>query len=489
MGRCLLLLQFALLKSTRVIALAWNIRPHRNQVPHRSTRQQCEFLKPGNPVAYFGVVVGLLCFLSVVGCSTHAHRLAGPRSLFYEGQLEQAHVQFEKLTKSHKRDRDVVALDLAMVELMDGNPRAAEQRLREVRDRFEQLEQASLAESTVSMWTDEQSKSYSGEDYEKVFIRTFLALASLMQDGSDAESYSLQINEKQQELAQRAFDRFGENYLKKYAPVPFGYYLRGVLREATWHDYDDALLSYQMANEILPESPFLPFDIDRASQGVHCGPGMGVLYVFALVGRGPYKIESAEQASSDALLFADRIVSAVGKHSVPPTLAPIKIPAIHVPASGIDTVGVIVNGKPIGPTMTITDLPLIAIDTFEAKRNELMARAIARRVVKKATVFAAKDTITPNNGLTSLAMDAVGVAWEATESADTRCWGLLPREIQVLRVELPIGVHRLGLAPVVGGTAVGQGTGTQVDIRDGGNTYALCYFPGALPIGKVLTSQ
>jgi uncharacterized protein len=407
--------------------------------------------------------------------------------MFYEGQLDLAHEKLQKLAKSHKRDKDVVSLDLAMVELMSGQPRQAEIRLREIRDRFDHLEQESLAENTISYWTDEQTKAYSGEDYEKVFLRTFLAVANLMQDGADAESYSLQINEKQAQLAQVAIDRWGENYRSKYMPVPFGHYLRGVLRESTWHDYDDALLSYQMALEAFPECRFLPMDIERVANGVHSGPGNGVLYVIALVGRGPYKVESAEQATSDALLVADRIVSAVGKYSVPPTLAPIKIPAIHVPPSGIDCVGVNVNGKAVAPTMTITDLPAIAINTYESKRNELMARAVARRVIKKATVYAAKDTLSTNNGLTSLAMDAVGVAWEATESADTRCWGLLPREIQVLRLELPAGAHQLNLVPVVNGNAIAQGATTSVDIRDGRNSYALCYFPGAVPIGKILT--
>ena len=38
-----------------------------------------------------------------------------------------------------------------------------------------------------------------------------------------------------------------------------------------------------------------------------------------------------------------------------------------------------------------------------------------------------------------LALDVAGVVWEATESADTRCWGLLPDKIQVMRLELPAG--------------------------------------------------
>ena len=45
-------------------------------------------------------------------------------------------------------------------------------------------------------------------------------------------------------------------------------------------------------------------------------------------------------------------------------------------------------------------------------------------------------------------LDVAGVVWEATESADTRCWGLLPDKIQVLRLELPAGTHQLALQPV-----------------------------------------
>ncbi len=222
-----------------------------------------------------------------------------------------------------------------------------------------------------------------------------------------------------------------------------------MIREATKHDYDDALAAYKSAAQLLPHNPLLLHDIARTERGVHSSPGNGVLYVIALVGRGPYKVESEEEATSDALLIADRIVSAMGPYSVPPTLAPIKIPAIHRPPSLIDCVGVDIDGQCIGPTVGVTNVQDIAEATFEVKRKELMAKAVARRVVKKATVYAAKDTMGRNDPLTSLAMDAAGVLWEATESAETRCWGLLPREIQVLRIEMPSGRHQLQLCPSI----------------------------------------
>jgi hypothetical protein len=433
------------------------------------------------------VAMGLLA--AEAGCSTHAKRLAEPRSLFYNGQLELARERLEKISKSHRRDRDVVELDLAMLELVSGQPRQAENRLRAIRDRFDQLEGSSLAEKTLSLWTDDQTRSYAGEDYEKVFIRSFLAIASLMQDGADAEAYSLQINQKQAELSDAAAKRLGEDFQRFYHPVPLGYYLHGVLREASLRDYDDAARSYGQALELLPSHPLLLADWSRASHGVHSPPKHGVLYVMALVGRGPFKVESEEQATSDALLIADRIVSAAGPYSLPPTLAPIKITKMFSPARGIDSVGVQVDGQVMGATMMVTDLAEMATTTYEVKRRELMARAVARRVVKKASIVAAKDGLGVQNSLGSLALDAAGVAWEASESADTRCWGVLPSEIQTLRIELPMGRHDVEVVPVLAGRPVATGVRISCDITDGRNSYLLCYYPDSGLVGDLQVSH
>ena len=43
------------------------------------------------------------------------------------------------------------------------------------------------------------------------------------------------------------------------------------------------------------------------------------------------------EATSDALLIADRLLSAAGDHTLPPTLAPVKVPTIVVPANGKKT--------------------------------------------------------------------------------------------------------------------------------------------------------
>ncbi len=440
-------------------------------------------------VGWASLACCVLLAAGLTGCATHAQRLIGPRQSFYTNDLAQAQLQLSKLAEKPKGDVNVVEMDLAIVELLQGNAASAEQRLRKVRDQLDHLEQKSLAEAATSLLTDDGRRAYSGEDYEKLLVRVFLTLASLLQDGVDAESYSLQTLAKQEYLRVQAESQWGRPIPETYCVPAIAPYLRGVIREATFNNYDDALSGYQFASKLLPDSRFLDVDITRARQGVHSSPGHGVVYVIALVGRGPYKVEAEERATQEALLIADRIVSAIGEYSVPPTLAPIKIPKIVSPAKPFDLVGVEVDGRPISTTLPITDVHQLAVETYAAKLPDIMARTVARRVIKKGAIYAAKDQLDVNSSLTSLAMDAAGVLWEATESADTRCWGVLPREIQVLRIELQAGKHQLNLEPVTGGLPMAPGVSCQANVVDGRNTYVLSYWPDTRPIGKVLVSR
>ncbi len=440
----------------------------------RSCRETCNRLPC---LQIFLFCIGVLVLLPLGGCSTHAKRLATPRTMFYDGRLEECRTSLIKLEKS-RHDRDIVNLDLAMVDLVNGDPKKAESRLKVARDRFDELEGPALAEKAVSLWTDDQIKSYEGEDYEKILIRAFLALSNLLHDGTDAESYSLQLQEKHKQLVQDRPEPTDAHKPQTYRPLPLGFYLRGMLREATHRDYDDAIRNYEIASSLLPNSLPFQWDLNRARDGIHSQPGNGVIYVFALVGKGPYKVEVTEQPTSDALLIADRIVSAAGPYKLPPTIAPIKIPDIAVPASDIDGVGVSIQGQMIGPTETITNIESLAMETYQAKRTAIVAQAVARRVVKKATIATAKKTM-KTDSLASVGMDLAGIAWEATEGADTRCWGLLPREIQVMRVEAPRGSVDVQLTPLLRGRPVGSAKSTRVEVTDGRNTYLLCWFPDA----------
>jgi hypothetical protein len=387
----------------------------------------------------------------------------------------------------------VVKLEQAIVRLADGRPREAEQLLRHVRDRFDEIDKPTAGETALSMLSDDNRRPYAGEDYEKVLIRAFLALSNMMQEGDDAIAYSLQVNEKQQEIiaaaAPKELEKEGENPKLAYKQVALGPYLHGLLREQSHVNYDDAARAYQQVCYFEPQFRGAQFDLERARKGHHSRRGHGALYVFALVGRGPYKTETTEVPSTAALLIADIILKSDGKYSLPTSVAPIKVPKVVAMQNDIDNVMVGVGGQTVGGTETITDVGRMAEQQYEAVFPQVVARAIVRRIVKRGVVEGTKAVAGVDDGnALNLLFDAAEFAWGAAEAADTRCWGLLPDKIQVLRVELPVGTHQISLAPARGTQSIGQTETATVQITDGANTYVLANFPDRKIAGKVLVS-
>jgi hypothetical protein len=223
-----------------------------------------------------------------------------------------------------------------------------------------------------------------------VLIRAFLALSNLMHDGGDAEAYSLQLINKQDQIIQAGAEKSGENPKLNYQRVALAPYLRGVLREATHLDYDDAERSYTAVVSWQPSFQAGRFDLDRSAHGQHSAPGNGVLYVLALTGRGPYKEEAIEVPSSASLFIAGEIVSAVGSQTVPPNVAPVKVPRLVARQSAVQAIGVSAGSRQVGVTETITDVTQLSIQQYEAIYPRIVARAIARRCLKKGPSMGAK---------------------------------------------------------------------------------------------------
>ena len=431
-------------------------------------------------------------FVLTAGCATHYDRIQPVRQDFFAGRLENARTALVEQTKKRRGEKDVLKLDLAMVELASGHPQQAEKLLREVRDHFDDFEQKSVAESAASMATDDRQIAYAGEDYEKVLIRAMLAISNLMTDGVDASAYALQVTEKQGQIAEKLADKDIDVQLRSeaYKQVALGPYIRAMIAEESPLTLDDAVRARVQVASWAPDFPQAKSDLQRAQHEVPMPPGHGVLYVFALVGRGPIKEQVNAETTQAAMFVADRIVSAVSPRGVPPTLAPVPIPKVITPSSPTETIKVEVEGRPMGKTATLVDVSMMANLQQEARYPEILGRAVARRVLKKGAIYAVKEvTDADPNSLPSLALNVVGIAWEASEQADLRCWGLLPGRIQVLRVALPAGDHQVVLQPASHtGTDIGLAAPTKVEIQAGRNTYLLGNFPEDHLVGELLTN-
>jgi hypothetical protein len=496
------------------------------------------------------------------GCSVQRASIHRAHQAFYDGDFAHAKSQLEAIGDRSRADRHSTALDLAMVELTSGDAAAAEKRLRELRDHFDQQALPASVDDTLSLTTDDMARAYRMNDYETVLLRSMLAICSLANDGVDATAYCLQASRAQdalwpvdedlqteinqasaslnltdqngvtdgsdliadqetdselatsseQQLAdqQLAEQEAAERALKAWQSGPkvaLPAYLRGTLREATHMDYGDAAQSFRLVSHIQPSYVAADKDIARAEQGVHSQRGHGVLCVIALVGPGPRLVETDAPTTTASLQIASTILQSSQGDVQIPNLASVRIPTVEIPHSDVMCIGVsslspvkpvaspiqlvnhanatipaapqaATNEQILGVTETLTDVGALAFAKSEAEMPWTVARAVARRVTKEATVHTTTKMLGLDGTPGNIAHAMLSTAWSASERTDTRCWGLLPREFQALRSELPAGPNVIELAPVDHrGNVIGDPVQHAVTIRDGETQFLIVTAP------------
>ncbi|TVQ00886.1 MAG: hypothetical protein EA381_06630 [Planctomycetaceae bacterium] len=417
------------------------------------------------------VVLLLVCGLG--GCRSLTHGVERARGAYHLGRFDAAHAELTKIADGRTPRAPAAALDLAMVEIASGKAEQAIKRLRKLRDDFEDPSLTAPVGDLASLIADDNVRQYRPSGYEQVMIRSMLALSSLAVGDGDADSYALQAQMFQQDLARQAESRGLKLSQDVYQPLALAPYLRGVLRESTMRDYDDAIRAYEQVTHLRPSFAPAALDIQRCVNGIHSPPDHGALYVIALVGRGPVLDEVSAEATTTALQIASQVYS-IAEHErwMLPNLVSIKVPEVRIPYSPAAAVSLDSSGVWLGATQPLVDVGEMAVRQSEAEMPWTLARAVARRVAKEVAVSQTAKAAGLTGGGREIARFASVNLISLGEHADTRCWGLLPREVQVLRAELPVGTHQLGMRVVdASGRALGVQSKTDVRIENGRNTY------------------
>jgi len=421
------------------------------------------------------LIVGpiLVALLVAGGCAAVGRGVQRGRMAYHLGDFESARVELAKIANSRSPAADAAKLDLAMAEIAAGNSESAIRSLRTLRDDFESKNAAAPVGEIASLVLDDNARYYRPAGYEQVMIRSMLSLCSLAVNDGDAESYALQAQMFQADLARQAESRGLASAAAIYQPLALAPYLRGVLRESTMRDYDDAIRAYQLVSHLQPTFAPAQVDIQRCAAGGHSQPGHGVLYVIALVGRGPILQEADAQTTTAALQIVSQVHSLTERDRLTlPNLVSVKVPQVAIPYSPAAAVSLDSSGVWLGATQPLVNVGAMAVAQCEAEMPWTIARAVVRRITKEVTVTQTTKAVGLNGIGAEVANFAAVNAWSLTEHADTRCWGLLPREIQVLRAELPKGTHRIGMSVVDGrGNPVGKTNFVDVALEDGKNSY------------------
>ncbi len=400
------------------------------------------------------------------------------RDAYFRGDYATAGQLVTELQEDDSSNSHVWALERGMVELACEKPGEALRELRFARDRLDELAGSDFGGWLGSMLFDDRQLDYQGSPYEHVLVRALLSVCDLMNGGNDARAFALQVRQRQIEILEE-FKGPDDKPLPETAfkLVAFGSYLAGILYEEDYL-FDQARQSFEKVLELEPDFPFAEADLQRITEGQPSQKGNGVVHILAMVGRGPYRIESDEPVTQAAVAIAQVIWAIYRDRATIPNITRVKIPALAYHADNPSEAHVYVDGEAIGTTALVTDVERTARQEFDAMKDYIVARAVVRRVFKVGVTEGAKEAVNDDkNPWIDLGISAVGALWTALEAADLRCWSLLPANFQVMRIELPEGEYEITIRAGRGGQAVGPPQTVHIYVRDGYNTYVAPLLP------------
>lgn len=456
------------------------------------------------------------CVLLLSGCHLTGHPLRQVTEAYDQGDAAAADEHLNRLAERRDAEADIVELDRAVIDLMAARPQESLQTLESLRERLDYLEQTDLREQTAATLQDDRRIAWSGREFEQRMIDNLQILAALLQGDDDAYALAsrgmLAVHADHLDLQQlqpppdvSPGDDSGESIPPEPAddasesPAPSRFtanQLTAWLAAAVHSErIQDADATDRLIRQAAAWDPSGQQTVDQLQTlGTSTSRNSGSLQVVVLAGRVSSWEPERLMPTTAALLAADRILSATGDHSLPPTTSPVLIARpVQQQYQARFSTKVRVEGFPAQTGAVLVDLNAAAWDSWEAGRDQQLARAVVRRVVKKSAVYGAKDALNVAKGSgTDLLLNVAGSFWESRERADLRHWTLLPAAIEVAQLELPAGEHQVTLQVCSAAAGSEERVSDQLQlpvvIEDGRNTFVVCFRPAGRLVGVQTSS-
>jgi hypothetical protein len=388
----------------------------------------------------------------LAACTTFSDTIQSTERGLAQQQPKTALAAYEKV-KPASSDRVLYLMNKGMLLRMSGDSAESTRTLEQAKHGIEELRALSLREQALSVTVNDATKSFIGEDFERVMVNNYLALNYLEGGQLDAARVeALQVDLLLREKAQKI------TVASPYAEDAFARYLAGIVYEDEG-EWSDAMISYRKAYEAykkqlktfsvaMPET--LKHDLIRLADR------MG-LAEEAKGYREEFKIDRT--LSEAELLERGEIILTVHAGLAPlkrerSTTVPnpatgrilrIALPQYRSRAQPFVYATLSVDSAS-AKTSRVENIDAIAVKTLDAQMPLITARAVARMAAKDTVAAVAGSGGGGNSSASTTAALlglAVNVAGVLTERADTRSWFTLPGEIHLARLPLPPGEYKL----------------------------------------------
>ena len=436
----------------------------------------------------------LLCVF-LTGCATYTHNAATFRSSLANGHYETA---LQSLGKARNGPaRLLYLMENGLIAHYRGEYRASNRYFENAERHSARLFTRSLSREAASLVTNDQVRAYRGEEFELAFVNYYRALNYwYLGEPEEALVECRKANLKLERYAAQA------DYDATYRNDAFIHYMTGLIYESTG-ELNDAYVSYRNALDAyetykkafgLKAPAALRKDLRRVEEALdyvdHPGeevapahsrsPAGGELILFSEVGFVPHKVQEeislpiyegdVKKEKSGRLEGVSRKIAHrhfkphyAGKSKVKYWLR-VAVPAYEDVAPRTQTIRVSAAGRETTTTLA-EDLSAIAWQSFQDKQPVMLARTVARGLVKYAASVKAEEKH-------KVLGFFVNLLSAATEAADTRSWVSLPHNVQIGRLTLPAGTHTLTLESLDSrGRVIEAGTISDIHIRPGTRTF------------------
>lgn len=367
---------------------------------------------------------GLFLCLQLVACATYQGKVLDARNLIQSGQFEAAAEKLKPLAEKEDGDQLVYLLDYGVTLQLAGKLKDSNSILLKADKVAEQSDYHSVSRVTGSLLLNEEMVQYKGDTFEKIFINAYLAMNYLeLNELDDALVESRRMNEK--------YLKYREDDKKKFEQNVFGKYLSAMIWEAS-HQYDDAYIAYAEAYDLDPNILALRGDLIRVSKlARRMDAHQSWKKKFPNVPENPKWYDKSY--GEVVVIFQQGWGPRKG-----PRPGAAAFPALQSVSSFTQSARMTVDGSIVVPSENIYNVEIAAIKTLDDDYGRLVA--------KRVGAFAAKEVLADQVRQKNELLGAVAwVALHASERADLRQWSTLPQTIQVMRIPLKPGTHKVSI--------------------------------------------
>lgn len=394
------------------------------------------------------VLLALLLGLS--GCATYAYRSAQARTDFYSGRYDAAEIALKEHADKEGNDRLLYLMDLGTVYFSQGKYTQAIETFLKADKIAETTDYTSITAEAGSVLLNDEIKEYKGEDFEKILINVYLALAFTMTNQWESALVECRkVNFKLEQFISKGKKPYQYNAFAKYLAAAL-FEAQGEIN-AAWIDYRQLL---KWGAETFP---YLPGPLLRTTEKLQATQELE-LFKAKYPGVNNYRLKKNE---GEIVLIVEQGKAPVKQPSPQFRLAPIFVKSPYT------TRQVIVRdeqGTQSATSETLFDIEQTAITELQNELAGIIAKKAAGIAAKEAAAYGvAKATDNKLAGaLTSLFL-------HATDTADLRSWTTLPARLQIARMTVPAGKHNivLDLVSYSGTVSKGVKRWENVEIKPG----------------------